>query len=57
MVLEDHNDSILSPGLTSTCESRLRKSQNFAFGGDPPGLAQGMGTPPKTKSKRFFIME
>ena len=23
----------------------------------PPGLVQGMGTPPKTKSKRFFIME
>ena len=57
VVLEDHNDSILSPGLKSRCESRLCKSQSLPLVAMPPGIVQGMGTPPKTKSKRFFILE
>ena len=43
MVLEDHNDSILSPGLKSTYESRLCKSQNFTFGGYATRVGPGYG--------------
>lgn len=54
LVLEDHNDSILFPGLKSKCESMLCKLQNFTFGGYGTRVGPGYGHTTKDKVQKVF---